>query len=280
MTSRSGRRIFSGADRDAALARAIELLRADPRVEAAVITGSIGRGQADRWSDFDLEAVVTDGVPPEEVARDWEQIAYREWPVVHHYATGFGTSLVRGFLLEDGLLADLGFTPVVDFTAWAPVRVAFDRTGTVTKAAEAWKPWTPEPDWGGESGFAAHDVLHACVAANRGRLWQSHYYLGRIRNRTLSLASERHGWDADDFTRVDDLPPAERDGVRASLVSVLEPPALLEAIAAATEAFLAELRRGDADLADRLSTPLRTVIAASRDELLRWPGGRRTTPVP
>jgi hypothetical protein len=265
MTSRDGRRIFSEADRDARLARAIELLRDDPRVEAAVITGSIGRGEADRWSDFDLDAVVADVASCEEVARDWETIAYREWPVAHHYATAFGTSLVRGFLLENGLLADLGFTPVADFTAWAPVRVAFDRAGTVTKAVEAWRPWTPTPDWHGESGFAAHDVLHACVAATRGRLWQSHYYLGRIRNRTLSLASERHGWDADDFTRVDDLPLDERDVLRASLVSVLEPPALLDAIAAATEAFLAELRRGDSDLAERLAIPLRTIMSASRD---------------
>ena len=267
MASRAGRRIFSEADRDTALARAIELLRDDLRVEAAVITGSIGRGQADRWSDFDLDAVIADDASSEDVARDWEATAYREWPVAHHYATAFGSSVVRGFLLENGLLADLGFTPVADFTAWAPVRIAFDRVGTVTNAVDAWKPWIPEPDWRGESGFAAHDVLHACVAANRGRLWQSHYYLGRIRNRTLSLASERHGWDADDFTRVDDLPPPERDALSGSLVSVLEPFALLEAIDAATEAFLAELGRGDADLADRLSVPLRTVVAASRNEL-------------
>ena len=267
MASRAGRRIFTEADRDAALAHAIALLRADPRVEAAVITGSIGRGQADRWSDFDLDAVIANDASCEDVARDWETLAYRDWPVVHHYATAFGSSLVRGFLLENGLLADLGFTPVADFKAWAPVRIAFDRAGTVTAVVEAWQPWIPEPDWHGESGFAAHDVLHACVAASRGRVWQSHYYLGRVRNRTLSLASERHGWDADDFTRVDDLPPAERDVVQASLVNTLEPPALLEAIAAATEAFLAELQRGDANLADRLSTPLRTIIAASRDEL-------------
>jgi len=266
MASRAERQIYTAADRDARLARAIELLRADPRVEAAVITGSIGRGEADRWSDFDLDAVIADDASCDEVARDWETIAYREWPVAHHYATAFGSSLVRGFLLENGLLADLGFTPVADFTAWAPLRVAFDRAGTVTKAVEAWQPWIPEPDWRGESGFAAHDVLHACVAANRGRLWQSHYYLGRIRNRTLSLASERHGWDADDFTRVDDLPPAELDPLRASLVSALERPALLDAIDVATEAFLAELGRGDANLADRLAAPLRTLVAASRGE--------------
>ena len=259
--------MFTEADRDAALARAIELLRDDARVEAAVITGSIGRGEADRWSDFDLDVIVAEGASTEDVARDWSSIAEREWPVAHHYATEFGTTLVRGFLLENGLLADLGFTPVADFSAWAPVRVAFDRAGKVTATAGEVASWAPTPDWHGESGFAAHDVLHACVAANRGRLWQSLYYLQRIRNRTLSLASERHGWDADEFTRVDDLPRHERDGAVASLVGVLERPVLIDAIAAATEAFLDELRHGDADLADRLSVPLRILVAASADAL-------------
>lgn len=265
MTDDARARIFTEADRDAALARAIELLRADPRVEAAVITGSIGRGTADRWSDFDLDAVVAEGASTAEVARDWEQIAYREWPVVHHYATAFGTSLVRGFLLENGLLADLGFTPVADFSTWAPVRVAFDRAGTVTRALEAWHASSPAPDWLGESGFAAHDVLHGCVAANRGRFWQSLYFLQRIRNRTLSLASERRGWDSDDLMRADDLPAEELEALRGSLLNALDRPALLAAIEVATEAFLAELRRGDPGLADRLSRPLRTVIAASRE---------------
>ena len=50
--------MFTEADRDAVLARAVELLTDDHRVEAAVLTGSLGRGEGDRWSDIDLDAVV------------------------------------------------------------------------------------------------------------------------------------------------------------------------------------------------------------------------------
>ena len=189
--------MFTASDRDATLARAIELLQADPRIEAALVTGSIGRGEADRWSDFDLAAVVADGQSAEKVAADWDAISYREWPVAHHYETAFGTTLVRGYLLENGLLADLAFIPVADLSVWAPVTVAFDRGGSVTAKAKNRQAWSPSPDWRGEAGFAFHDVLHACVAANRGRGWQSLFYLQRIRTRTLALASERHGWDAD-----------------------------------------------------------------------------------
>jgi predicted nucleotidyltransferase len=201
--------MFTEADREAVLERAVALLSDDPRIEAVVLTGSLGRGQGDRWSDIDLGAVIANADDVEAVTAEWEALAYREWPVVHHYATEFGTTRVRGFLLRHGLLLDLGFSPIGDFEAWAPLRVILDRTGRASKIAEVWAAWSPTPDWRSEAGFALHDILHACSAANRERRWQSLYFLQRVRNRTLSLASERHGFDADDFVRVDDLPDAE-----------------------------------------------------------------------
>jgi hypothetical protein len=256
--------LFSPADRDAALAHLLELLEADTRIDAAVITGSIGGGRADRWSDFDLDSVVAEGESAEVVTADWVSRIYAEWPVAHHYETSFGTSLVRGFLLSNGLVADLGFTPSADFAVWAPVRVVFDRTGVATRAAEAPEPWSPTPDWRGESGFAWHDVVHACAAANRARPWQSLLYLQRVRNRTLSLASERHGHEADEFAYVDRLPAGDRDPLLGSLVTNLDRDSLLAAIEVATRSFLAELRHGDQELAARLEGPLMAVVLASR----------------
>lgn len=266
--------VFSVSDRDETLARVLDLLEADPRIEAAVITGSLGAGQADRWSDFDLAAVVADGAACERVAAEWVDLLYRELPVAHHYETAFETTLVRGFLLSNGLLADLAFTPRADFSVWAAVRVAFDRTGTATAAAAAPESWSPTPDWRGEAGFAFHDVLHACAAANRDRPWQALYFLQRVRNRTLALASERHGADADEFRHVDDLPPNERDPLLATLVTDLDRASLLGAIDVATRAFLDELQRGDASLADRLSGPLSTFVRASLDEPISGRAGR------
>jgi predicted nucleotidyltransferase len=255
--------IFSPDERDATLPRLVSLLERDERIEAAVIDGSIGTGRADRWSDLDVAAVVSDGYDCESVAEDWIQRMYRELPVAHHYRTAFGPTIVPGFLLRNGLEIDLSFTPSAEFEVWAPVQIAFDRSGAATRAAAKPTSWSPTPDWSGEAGFAWHDVLHACVAANRGKPWQAVYYLQRVRNRTLSLASERHGWDADEFTRVDELPSAERDPLQASLVAGLDRATLLQAIDVATRAFLAELRRGDPDLAERLEAPLIAFVQAS-----------------
>ena len=256
--------MFDEAERDAVLARAVALLSDDQRVEAVMLTGSLGRGQADRWSDIDLDAVVAADADVAAVTTDWEALAYREWPVAHHYATAFGTTQVRGFLLRNGLLLDVGLSPIGDLEVWAPVQVLLDRTGRATKLAERWSAWSPTPDPRGEAGFAAHDVLHAAVAANRGRYWQSLYFLQRIRNRTLSLASERHGFDAEDFARVDDLPSSEVSVLEATLVAALERQVLLDAIDRATSAFLDELGRHDRALADRLAEPLLEVISDSK----------------
>jgi hypothetical protein len=255
--------MFTPEGRDAVLAKAVAMLSDDQRIDAVVLTGSLGREQGDRWSDVDLDAVVAAGDDADAVTRDWEATIYRELPVAHHYATEFGSTRVRGFLLRDGLLLDLAFTPIGEFEVWAPVKVLFDRTGRATKVASAWAPWSPTPDWRGDAGLAAHDVLHGCVAVNRGRPWQALYFLQRIRNRTLALASERHGNDSEDFVHVDDLPAAETSPLEASLVGSLERGALLEAIDRATRAFLDELRRHDKALAERLAEPLIAIVSAS-----------------
>lgn len=255
--------LFGSDYRDATLARVLELLEADPRIDAAAITGSLGSGRADRWSDIDVAALVNDVQSCASVAVDWVALIYREMPVAHHYETAFDTTLVRGFLLDTGLVIDLGFTPSADFSVWAPVTVTFDRTGVATKLAEAPQPWTSAPDWQSEAGFAWHDALHATAAARRGRFWQALYFLQRLRNRTLILATQRHGLDADEFKSVDDLPADERDALLPSLVSDLSQHTLITAIESATRVFLDELRRGDRPLADRLARPLLTFVRDS-----------------
>lgn len=231
-----------------------------------MLTGSLGRGAGDRWSDIDLAAVLADGVRSDEVAAAWEALAYQEWEVAHHYSTTFDATLVRGFLLKNALLLDMAFTPVAELEVWAPVRVLLDRTGRTTAIAASWRPWSPTPDPAGEAGFAAHDVLHACVAANRGRPWQSLYFLQRIRTRTLALASERHGWDALDLTRADDMPADEVDSLTRTLITSLDRDTLLAAIDLATRAFLTELRRHDPALSDRLAEPLLDLTAVAGAE--------------
>jgi hypothetical protein len=248
--------MFTEQERSATLERTLALAREDPRIEAAVLTGSLGAGRADRWSDIDLDLIVADTESGEAVAADWVARAYAELSIVHHYETAFGSTLVRGLFLGNGLLLDLAFTPGAEFSAWAAVMVAFDRVGRVTKAAANPTSWSEKPDTSAEAAFAWHDILHARTAIERGRPWQAVYFVQRVRNRTLALAAVRRGLDADDFKEVDGLPDEATSDAEASLVGDLRPDTLRRALASAAGAFLHELRQAEPALASRIHAPV------------------------
>jgi predicted nucleotidyltransferase len=248
--------LFTPEEREETAQRVSRLLVEDSRVEGVVVVGSLA-SSADRWADIDLEVLVADDEELPAVAADWVGYLYELLPVVHHFETVFGETLVRGFLLENLLELDLAFERAERFSIWGSARVVFDRSGRVVEAANAPTKEDPHPaDRVGEAGFAWHDVLHACTAVRRDRPWQGLWYLERVRNRTLKLAQERRGFYAEFFDYVDDLPVEELTPLKDTLVVSLDPEALLGAIEVATQAFLAELRHGEPALAERLEGPL------------------------
>jgi predicted nucleotidyltransferase len=259
--------LFTPAEREETARRVSLLLANDNRIDGVVIVGSLA-DQGDRWSDIDIEVVVANDEESLVVAADWVENLYELLPVVHHFETAFGDTLVRGFLLENLLELDLAFDQARRFSIWDPARVVFDRTGRIADAANAPVQGNLHTsDRAGEAGFAWHDVLHACTAVRRGRPWQGLWYLERIRNRTLKLAQERRGFYADFFDYVDDLPVEELTPLEDALVVSLSPESLLGAIEVATRAFLVELRYGEPALADRLEGPLLEFVRLREPEI-------------
>jgi predicted nucleotidyltransferase len=238
-----------------------DILESDDRIDAVLIVGSLAKTTADRWSDIDLVAVISNEADHEAVASDWVRRIYEQLPVLHHFVTAFGETLVRGFLLENMLELDLAFTRQSQLAVWAPASIAFDHSGSSTATAQSPAAWTRSPpEWASEAGFFWHDVLHACAAVRRERPWQALWYLERLRNRTLGLSQERRGYDADFFDHVDELPAGELAPLESTLVATLEPDVLLKAIEFATVAFVEELRHGDEALAGRLEGPLLKLV--------------------
>jgi predicted nucleotidyltransferase len=259
--------LFTPEEREETARRVSLLLANDNRIDGVVIVGSLA-DQGDRWSDIDIEVVVANDEESLVVAADWVENLYELLPVVHHFETAFGDTLVRGFLLENLLELDLAFDQARRFSIWDPARVVFDRTGRIADAANAPVQGNLHTsDRAGEAGFAWHDVLHACTAVRRGRPWQGLWYLERIRNRTLKLAQERRGFYADFFDYVDDLPVEELTPLEDALVVSLSPESLLGAIEVATRAFLVELRYGEPALADRLEGPLLEFVRLREPEI-------------
>lgn len=249
--------LFTPEEREETAERVSRALGDDSRLEGVVVVGSLAH-QADRFSDIDLQVLVADGEELAAITSDWVGYLYELLPVVHHFQTAFGETLVRGFLLENLLELDLAFVRAERFSIWGPARVVFDRSGRVAEAANnVLAQGEPESaDRAGEAGFAWHDVLHACTAVRRGRPWQGLWYLERVRNRTLKLAQERRGYYAEFFDYVDDLPLEDLRLLEDTLVVSLDPASLLGAIEVATRAFLAELGHDEPALAERLEGPL------------------------
>src|ERR671921_837239 len=109
--------LFTPEEREKTAGHVSRLLSNDDRIDGIVIVAD----------DEELPAV----------AADWVENLYELLPVLHHFETAFGETLVLGLLLENLLELDLAFDQADLFSIWSPARVVFDRSGHVTDAANA-----------------------------------------------------------------------------------------------------------------------------------------------
>jgi hypothetical protein len=122
------------AARDALSSRAVAMLRADPRVVAAWLTGSIGQGTGDDLSDLDFWVIVRDdamaAVAAERqaiVARIGAPVLIQEAP---HNAPPGGAFLLVWYKSDAGLQeADWHWQPRSGAQLPQGVRLLFDRVG-------------------------------------------------------------------------------------------------------------------------------------------------------
>src|SRR3954447_2879479 len=113
--------LFTPEEREQTAERVSRVLSDDRRVEGVVV-GSLAH-QADRCSDVDLVVLVGDYQELATVTADRVGRPYELLPVVHHFETAFGETLVRGFLLENLLELDLAFERTGRSAIWVPARV-------------------------------------------------------------------------------------------------------------------------------------------------------------
>ena len=237
--------MFTIEQRKQAYDRILAIARADSRVTAGALIGSMAAGVEDAWSDIDLTFAIVDDASPEDVLRDWTAILDREFGVLDSFDLRAGASIYRVFLLPSGLEVDVSVTPQRDFALrGSRVRVLF--------GAAREEPAAPQPDARYLIGLGWHHLFHARVSIERGKFWRAEYWISGVRDHTLALACLRLGEEAVHARGVDRLPSAITDALRDALVRSLDAPELRRALAAVTTAFLGEVELYDAALAARL----------------------------
>jgi len=239
--------MFSPEEREDVRRRLLEAAEADPGVVGAAVTGSVVAGAEDEWSDVDLALGIEGELPP--ALERWAGLLDREFGALHHWDLPWGSSVYRVFLLPGWLEVDIAFTPAADFGPRGPNwRTVFGETVDVA-------PNSPVPR-DELVGQAWHHVLHARACIERGRPWQAEWLISRLRDHVLALGCLRLG-HITRFAKGADLLPRElTEPVETALVRSLDEEELRRALAAATEAFGAELERSDPALAVRLQPML------------------------
>lgn len=238
--------MFTVEDRDRIRRRVLALAEADPAVVGAAVTGSYATGGGDEWSDVDL-ALAVEGDISRAVER-WTQLVYREFAAVHHWELR-ANAVYRVFLLANWLELDIGFTPASEFGPHGPNwRLVF---GERVEQRE-FQP----VDRDVLIGLAWHHVLHARACIHRAKPWQAEWLIAGIREHVLALACLRLGYETHYARGADRLPPELKDPLEATLVRSLTAAELQRALAAASAALAAELRRTDTQLGDRLEPML------------------------
>jgi hypothetical protein len=236
--------VFTAEERDRVREWILAVARDDERITGGAVTGSRSLGRDDRWSDVYTAFGVREPVDPQTVLRDWTARVTREFEIVHRFDLHRDATIYRVFLLRSGLEVDVSLTPAASFGPHGPAfQLVF---GESTEQPAHTSDRDPLIGWGWIF------LLYARTAIERGRPWQAEYGIAGARNNGLALACLRRDLVTTDARGIDDLGIEDTRAWESSLVPSIGSDDLRRAVSAAREAFLQEVGRVDASLADRL----------------------------
>lgn len=241
--------MFSVDDRNRVRDHVLERAKADGRVVAGAVVGSLATSGGDRWSDLDLTFGVADGVALSEVLDDFTVDLGRELNATHLFDLPSGAAIYRVFLLPGCLQFDLSFAPASQWGALGPgFRLLFGRAAQLAQ--------TQPPPARQLLGYAVHHALRARFCIERGRYWQAEYWISAVRDYALSLACRRRGLPAHYGRGIDELPHEVRQIALGSLPNSLDGEELRRSLSSAIDLLLGETEEAQ-ELAERVRPHLR-----------------------
>ncbi len=222
--------MFTVDQRNALRERVLRLGKADDRIVAGAVVGSLAVDGGDRFSDVDLTFAVADHVPVADVLGDWTTRLVNELAAVRLTDLERGPTIYRVFLL-----------PVRP--ASPRFRLVFGKTAAGEPAAvsPAGSVFIPTPPVAADLfGWGTIYALHARACIERRRAWQAEHYVNAVRDHALSLACLYQGLVAVQARGYDDLPAETLTWFEGTHIGAITPGALRAALAASVLALTRE----------------------------------------
>ncbi len=209
----------------------MEIGRMDPRLVAGALIGASAAGGGDRWSDLDLTFGLADNVNLTDVMTDWTTRLQREFNATHLFDLPYQSTMYRVFLLQGNLQVDLSFTPRHEFGAHGPkFELLFG------SSMERSQPPPPSPRH--LFGLAVHHLVRARICIERGKLWQSEYWISAARDQALSLACLHRDLETSYGRGFDKLPAEVLEFFAEALVGSLDRARLLQTLGRTVDGLL------------------------------------------
>jgi hypothetical protein len=244
--------VFTEEERERLRGALVSAAKTDAKLSGAAHLGSAAVSCLDAWSDIDLALCVVPGGSMADAVSAWTARMYERYDAVAHFDVRRGEILYRVFLLENTLQVDLSFWPATEFRAAGPKFKLIFGTANEPAAAPASSP-------ANSIGMGWLYALHVRSSLERGRLLQAEYMLSGMRDEALALACMRRGVETIQGRGFDDLPEEEKSGFTACYARAMTQGELRRAFQATMRALVAEIRRQDGALAERIEPTLREV---------------------
>jgi hypothetical protein len=223
--------VFTVEERTRAFERVLNAAKADPRVTAGAVVGSLAAGSGDRWSDLDLTFAVASENDVMVVLDALAAILTVEFGAVQLFDLPYDRVIYRVLLLRGALQVDISVAPAVKFGARGPhFRLLFGE-GTEQEFAKV-----PVPS----AGYAVHHAVRARICIERQRFWQAEFWVSELRDLALSMACARLGLVGAYGRGFDQLPANVLAQAEQGLVRSLDEVSLTQALAGAIALLVSE----------------------------------------
>ena len=172
--------MYSESERKQVQDLIISQARKDHRITDAAIVGSESIGTNDRWSDIDLSFGFSESSLLEELLNDWTRFMNSSFNANTLFDLEYRNSMYRVYLLPNALQVDLSFTPSKDFGAITEkFKLLFGKAKP--------KGHKSLPDENEVFGYAVLYALKTRCSLERGKPWQTAYFLNQLRENILVL---------------------------------------------------------------------------------------------